>query len=129
MLAHWWVGLGSRTSVSPETSKARGWCLAAGPRDPRAGVGPWWLGLVFDTAGCRGGGVLKLVLACWPLGLGPSGFQGWCWPAGGWAESCPGRLQCCRWLGAGVCPLVGEGQFSLSWVALQGMALSFTELD
>ena len=42
VLAHWWVGLdlGSRTSVIPEMSKARTWCLAAGPRDPRAGVGP-----------------------------------------------------------------------------------------
>ena len=48
-------------------SKARTWCLAAGPRDPRAGVGP-----------------LVGRAAFWQLAAGSGVFWSFCWPAGKW---------------------------------------------
>ena len=46
------------------------------------------------------------------------GFQGWCWPAGGWAVSCNGGLWSCSCLGAVVCPLVHGARSRGLW--LQG---------
>lgn len=84
VLAHWWAGLGSRTRVSPETSKARSWRLAAGPGIPELvwtpggwgwfltqlaaglGVSEACVGLLASGAGTQW--VPGLVLACWWLG-------------------------------------------------------------
>ena len=45
--------------------RAGSWSLAAGPRDPRAGIRSLvGRGLVLDTVGYMVHGVLKLVLAC-----------------------------------------------------------------
>ena len=38
VLAHWWVKPGPGASAVPQMNKAKTWGLAAGPRNPRAGV-------------------------------------------------------------------------------------------
>ena len=84
MLTHWWVGLGSRTSVIPEMSKARTWCRLQGPGIPELVLDLWWVELLSESwlqgLGCpeacvgllaSGVGaqwVPGLVLACWWLG-------------------------------------------------------------
>ena len=137
VLAHWWVKPGPGASAVPQMNKAKTWGLAAGPRNPRAGVGSLVGGAGFwhswlQNLGCseaRVGPLLSgvgaqcvpgLVLACWLLGWvlpgQAAGLQiswGWCLPTGGWGWS-QGYSRLAGWgqgpgdSGAGACPLMNR---------------------
>ena len=68
-------------------SKARTWCLAAGPRDPRAGVGPLVGGAAF-----------------WQLAAGSGVSWSLCWPAGKWGWGPVGSRACTGLLVVGLSP-------------------------
>ena len=82
--AQWWVKPCPGASDDLPIGRVMSWVLPLGPRVSQS---CYWMGLVPDTPGCGVWDVLKLVLACWWTGTGPSQSQGWGWTVGGWAGS------------------------------------------